>query len=149
MTSKIGELARYTDTSPPTSRYYEEIDLLPAPARCSGGQRRYGEEDRRRLTFIRQCRAFGFSIEQVRALLILIEDGNRSCTEARAIAVDHLAVVRKKLAELKRLKRNLAEFIRRCDALCCGGPAPDCVILKDMAKSTCGARMQTATSKGR
>lgn len=132
MALKIGELARSTRTNPPTIRYYEEIGLLPRPARVEGGQRRYGEGDRRRLTFIRQCREFGFPIEQVRSLVALTEDEDRSCMEARAIAADHLASVRAKLVELKKLERNLADFIQHCDAACAGGPGPDCVILRDM-----------------
>lgn len=134
MNLKIGELARQTRTNAPTIRYYEEIGLLPAPARCTGGQRSYGEDDRRRLTFIRQCREFGFPIEQVRSLVALTQDGERSCVEVRAIAHDHLGAVRTKLAELKGLERNLADFIRRCDAVCAGGPGPDCVILKYIAE---------------
>jgi DNA-binding transcriptional MerR regulator len=104
---------------------------LPAPARRDGGQRSYGDDDRRRLTFIRQCREFGFPIEQVRSLVKLTEDGDRSCMEARSIAQDHLEAAREKLAELKGLERTLADFIKRCDAVCSGGPGPDCVILKD------------------
>src|SRR3546814_4419629 len=90
MAFRIGELARRTRTNPPTIRYYEEIGLLPAPARRDGGQRSYGEEDERRLTFIRQCREFGFSIEQVRSLVSLTQRHDRSCMEARDLAVDHL-----------------------------------------------------------
>lgn len=130
---RIGELARQTRTNAPTIRYYEEIGLLPAPARRDGGQRSYGDDDRRRLTFIRQCREFGFPIEQVRSLIKLTEDGDRPCMEARSIAQDHVEAVREKLTELKRLERTLADFIKRCDAICSGGPGPDCVILKDMA----------------
>lgn len=129
---KIGELARRTRTNAPTIRYYEEIGLLPAPARREGGQRTYG--DGRRLTFIRQCREFGFPIEQIRSLVALTEDQDRSCTEARSIAQAHLGAVRTKLTELKGLERNLTDFIKRCDAVCSGGPGPDCVILQDMAE---------------
>jgi DNA-binding transcriptional MerR regulator len=131
---KIGELAQRTRTNAPTIRYYEEIGLLPVPARRGGGQRTYDDTDRSRLTFIRQCREFGFPIEQVRSLVRLTEDSNRSCTEARSIAQVHLDAVREKLAELIGLERNLADFIKRCDAICSGGPGPDCVILKDMAE---------------
>ncbi|MBN9079737.1 MAG: MerR family transcriptional regulator [Rhizobiales bacterium 65-79] len=138
---KIGDLAQRTRTNAPTIRYYEEIGLLPVPARRAGGQRTYSDTDRSRLSFIRQCREFGFPIEQVRSLVGLTQDSNRSCTEARAIAQVHLDAVRAKLAELKGLERNLAEFIGRCDAVCFGGPGPDCVILKDMADQTpCGGR---------
>ncbi len=133
MALRIGELARVTRTNPPTIRYYEEIGLLPPADRRVGGQRCYGEEDRQRLTFIRQCREFGFPIAQVRSLVELTEDGGRSCMDARTVAADHLASVREKLAELRKLERNLTEYIARCDAACSGGPGPDCVILKEMA----------------
>src|SRR3546814_17631376 len=120
MAFRIGELARRTRTNPPTIRYYEEIGLLPAPARRDGGQRSYGEEDERRLTFIRQCREFGFSIEQVRSLVSLTQRHDRSCMEARDLAVDHLAAVRARVAELKALERDLSNFVGRCDAACAG-----------------------------
>ncbi|PSM16085.1 MerR family transcriptional regulator [Nitratireductor sp. StC3] len=139
MTFRIGDLARCTRTNPPTIRYYEEIGLLPPADRRDGGQRCYGEEDRRRLTFIRQCREFGFPIDQVRSLVALTQDSDRSCMEARAIAVDHLGAVRDKIAELRKLQSNLADFVRRCDAACAGGPGPDCTILHDMAEPVAGA----------
>ena len=63
---KIGALAKRTSTNGPTIRYYEEIGLLPQADRQAGGQRIYSEDDVRRLTFIRRCREFGFSVEQVR-----------------------------------------------------------------------------------
>ena len=138
---KIGELARRTGTNAPTIRFYEEIRLLPAPARRNGGQRCYDDSDCRRLTFIRQCREFGFPIEQIRSLVKLTEDDDRSCMEARSIAQVHLEAVREKLAELKGLERNLADFIKRCDEVCCGGPGPDCVILKDMAEPLHGSKL--------
>src|SRR6478672_12961087 len=96
-TFKIGALAERTGTNAPTIRYYEEIGLLKAAIRQGGGQRTYGEADVRRLTFIRRCREFGFSVEQVRSLVGLLEDRERSCMHAREVAVQHLADVRSKL----------------------------------------------------
>lgn len=146
---KIGELARRARTNAPTIRYYEEIGLLPAPARRDGGQRSYDDSDRRRLTFIRQCREFGFPIEQVRSLVALTEDDDRSCMEARSIAQVHVDAVRERLAELKGLERRLTDFIKRCDALCLGGPGVDCVILKDMAAPRPGGNGPTNGRKRR
>jgi DNA-binding transcriptional MerR regulator len=102
--------------------------------RQAGGQRAYGEEDVRRLAFIRRCRDFGFSIEQVRSLLTLVQDRERSCMEARDLAQEHLTAVRAKLRELKAVERSIAGFIATCDASCAGGPGPDCAILEDLAK---------------
>ena len=129
---KIGELADRTSTTTPTIRYYEEIGLLPAAERQDGNQRRYGDEDVRRLTFIRRCREFGFSIDQVRKLASVTRDPWRSCTEARNIAYAHLLDVRSKLRELRALERSIAQFVSDCDAECVGGPGPECSIFDEL-----------------
>lgn len=137
---KIGALAKVTGTSAPTIRYYEEIGLLPQPARQAGSQRVYSEEDTRRLTFIRRCRDFGFAIEQTRILVSLVQDRERSCIEARDLAQAHLVEVREKLAELRALEKSIAAFVRSCDASCAGGPGADCVILEELADASNTAR---------
>jgi DNA-binding transcriptional MerR regulator len=129
---KIGELAERTRTNPPTIRYYEDIGLLPRPERQEGNQRRYRDTDVGRLTFIRRCREFGFSIEQVKALASVTADASRSCMEARDIAHAHLLDVRSKLRELRELERSLARFVATCDEGCAGGPGPACSIFDDL-----------------
>lgn len=119
----------------PTIRYYEEMGLLRSADRLSGGQRVYGDADVKHLTFIRRCREFGFSIDQVRSLVGLVQDPQSSCMHARDLAQEHLAAVRAKLSELKGLERSIAAFVVNCDASCAGGPGPDCVILDDLSKS--------------
>jgi DNA-binding transcriptional MerR regulator len=130
---KIGELARATRTTAPTIRYYEEIGLLPRPTRV-GAQRRYGEDDVRRLTFIRRCRDFGFPIEQVRILTSLTQDSERPCNQAREIAEAHLAALREKLRELHELEHSIAGFIEAADVACPGGSGADCVVLQQLAE---------------
>jgi DNA-binding transcriptional MerR regulator len=139
------KLAKRTGTNAPTIRYYEEISLLRTADRQAGGQRIYGDADVKRLTFIRRCREFGFSIDQVRALVALAQDPQSSCMHARDLAHEHLIVVRAKLAELKALERSIAAFIASCDASCAGGPGSDCVILEDLSKRCSGAQ---STSRG-
>lgn len=128
----IGKLSTATGVKVPTIRYYEEIGLLPAPRRA-GTQRRYDDDDVRRLTFVRRCRDFGFPIDQVRTLATLTEDNQRSCQEARDLAQAHLAAVRAKLRELRALERNITDVIAVADATCPGGSAPDCVVLDELA----------------
>jgi DNA-binding transcriptional MerR regulator len=132
--SRIGALADRTGASAPTIRYYEEIGLLRRADRQSGGQRVYGEDDISRLTFIRRCRDIDLSIEQVRALMALAQDPERSCMEARDIAKGHLTEVRSKLRELKALERDIASFVASCDRSCAGGVGSDCVILQDLGR---------------
>src|SRR5690242_15573841 len=93
----IGALAARAGCTVPTVRYYEEIALLPEADRRTGGHRIYGDADLRRLTFIRRCRDFGFSIEQIRELVTLTPD--RDCAAARDLVAVRLDEVRKKLKE--------------------------------------------------
>ncbi len=132
----IGALAKATGVTTPTIRYYEEIGLLPPARRTESGQRHYSEADVERLTFIKQCRDFGFSIERVRLLVELSVNPDRDCTEARDIAELHLDEVRIKLAELRSLETKLRGFVKLCDEACAGGPGIDCVIFEDMSKPT-------------
>lgn len=132
---RIGALAERAGTNASTVRYYEEIGLSQPADRQAGGQRSYGAEDVKRLTFIRRCRDFGFSIEQVRSLVALVQDRERSCMDARDLAQEHLTAVRAKLNELKALERSIASFVATCDASCAGGPGPDCAILEDLART--------------
>jgi MerR family copper efflux transcriptional regulator len=129
----IGALAKAAGVTTPTIRYYEEIGLLPPAPRTAGGQRSYDDDDLGRLTFIKQCRDFGFGIDQVRVLLELSTSTNRDCVETRDIAQLHLDEVRRKLGELHLLERRLESFVTRCNVACAGGPGQDCVIFKDMA----------------
>jgi DNA-binding transcriptional MerR regulator len=129
----IGALATRSGASTATIRYYEEIGLLQRADRKAGGHRTYGAGDERRLTFIRRCRDFGFPIEQVRTLVSLFENPDRSCMEARDLAKEHLSDVRRKLSELRGLEKNLAAFVKDCDAQCAGGPGSECIILEDLS----------------
>ena len=131
---KIGRLAECTGTNAPTIRYYEEIGLLRPADRQPSGQRTYCDDDVKRLAFIRRCRDFGFSIEQVRSLVSLVQDRARSCSDAREIAEAHLSAVRAKIVELKALERSILGFVITCDAYCAGGRGPDCVMLDDLSK---------------
>ncbi|HYE49609.1 MAG TPA: helix-turn-helix domain-containing protein [Azospirillaceae bacterium] len=144
----IGALAGRTGSNVPTIRYYEQIGLLPKADRKPGGHRTYGDDALRRLAFIRRCRDFGFSIEQVRALVALVDDPGRNCFEARDLAQAHLDTVRRKLAELRDLERSLARFVEACTIACAGGPGPDCTILEDLASPAAGPARLTSTCCG-
>ncbi|CDX53681.1 Putative transcriptional regulator, MerR family (fragment) [Mesorhizobium plurifarium] len=74
------------------------------------------------MAFIKQCRDFGFGIDQVRVLLELSTSADRACVETRDIAQRHLDEVRQKVAGLRLLERRLEGFAARCNAACAGGP---------------------------
>lgn len=136
----IGKIAGEAGCTVPTVRYYEEIGLLPEASRRAGGHRVYGDADVSRLNFIRRCRDFGFSIEQVKEFLTLVEAPDRDCVAARDLAQVHLDEVRRKLGELRTLEQNLKQLVDECSAQCAGGASRDCTILEDFgAKSCCGS----------
>jgi MerR family mercuric resistance operon transcriptional regulator len=112
---QIGELSRRTGCNIETIRYYERIGLLPRPRR-SGRYRNYDPADAGRLAFIRRARELGFTLDEVRTLLSLAEGGAETCIEARGVAMAHLAAVRARVADLRRMERALAAHVRACDA---------------------------------
>jgi Cu(I)-responsive transcriptional regulator len=125
----IGELGRLTGTKVETIRYYERIGLLAAPERTAGNYRAYGPEHLNRLSFIRRSRDLGFSIEQVRALLDLSDDRARPCEAIDAIAKEHLTEVDRKIADLRALRRELANMINQCHC----GTVADCRIIEALS----------------
>ncbi|MBC7499070.1 MAG: MerR family transcriptional regulator [Herminiimonas sp.] len=129
----IGALAQHTDTNVATIRYYEEIGLLPQAQRFANGRRYYRDADLMRLTFIKRCRDFGFPIEQVRELVSLFEDGDRSCIEVRDLAQLRLDCVRAKLEKMRQLEASLVLFVESCDAACCQGATKNCAMIQDLS----------------
>jgi MerR family transcriptional regulator, copper efflux regulator len=125
----IGLVARQTGCSVPTIRYYEEIGLLPPASRTAAGQRHYDDRTVRRLAFIRRCRDFGFTIEQVRDLAGLVDAPDRPCADVRDIAARHLEAVRGKLADLQALEASLGAVVGSCDAACATGATADCTLV--------------------
>ena len=110
----IGALARGTGAKIETIRYYERVGLLRPPPRTEGGHRLYDRADLRRLSFVRRSRALGFTLDEVRTLLSLADGGAGACGEVRAVALDHLARVRHRIAELRHLERTLADAAALC-----------------------------------
>jgi DNA-binding transcriptional MerR regulator len=129
----IGDLASQTNTNVPTIRYYEQIGLLPRALRAANGHRHYNDADLLRLGFIKRCRDFGFTIEQVRELVALYENGDRACIEVRDMAETHLHAVRKKLEDLRQLESSLVAFVASCDEACCKGTTRNCAIIEDLS----------------
>lgn len=108
---KIGELARLTATRASTIRYYEQIDLLPAPKRIDGNHRRYDSADVERLAFIRRCRALGFSLEQVRQFARIAQSGGRATDHCREIVQTRLLSVRARIAAMRAVETRLAQLL--------------------------------------
>ena|SRR5438045_1577461 len=126
----IGDVAKATGVKVVTIRYYEQIGLLPVPSRTDGNYRAYNQEHIRGLRFIRRCRDFGFTLEQVRDLLRLVSRKNEACSEVDQITMRHLADIETKVSDLSRLAAEL----RRISDCCRGdGLIADCRIIEALS----------------
>jgi len=125
----IGELALRTSTRVETIRYYERIGLLAAPERTPGNYRAYAPEHLGRLSFIRRSRDLGFSLDQIRALLDLADQRDRSCEAVDAIAKAHRAEVDRKIADLRALRSELDSMIDQCGC----GTVAECRIIEALS----------------
>lgn len=121
----IGKLSKQSGVNLETIRYYEKIGVMPAPARTAAGYRMYGPDHLKRLNFVRRGRQLGFSLDEIRGLLRLVDGHAHTCAEVKALTLDHLAEIRRKIADLKRLKRVMEEMAAQCS----GGRTPECPIV--------------------
>lgn len=125
----IGDMARETGTKVNTIRFYEDIGLLPRAIRTASGRRTYDFLDVRRLTFIRQARGLGFSIEEIRSLLALSDEPERDCADAASIARGHLRDIEARIVRLETLRDALTDVAASCE----GGRARDCSVIEAIA----------------
>ena len=116
----IAGFAREGGVGVETVRYYQRRGLLPTP-RKSGGIRRYGEEDVRRLRFIRMAQGAGFTLEEIGELLALEATNDRR--RVRALATERIAALDAKIAQMKDARDVLARLARQC-AAGTKGPCP-------------------------
>ena len=126
----IGDVAKATRVKVVTIRYYEQIGLLPIPARTDGNYRAYSREHIRRLQFIRRCRDLGFTLEQVRGLLRLASQKNDECSEVVRITMRHLADIEAKVSDLSRLAAELQRISECCRG---DGLIADCRIIEALS----------------
>lgn len=123
---KRGELAHRSGCNLETIRYYEDIKLMLEPARTQSGHRLYSIDDQRRLRFILRSRELGFSIDEIRSLLSLVDSGDFTCGEIHALTLEHLASVSQKIKDLRKLERTLKTIAAKC----ADSNAPECPIVE-------------------
>jgi len=127
---KIGEVSQQTGCKIETIRYYERIGLLPEPTRSEGRFRLYRREHVKRLNFIRRSRKLGFSLEEIRGLLRLVDSSHYTCAEVKEITVGHLREIESKIEDLQTLRAVLGEMASQCD----GGEVPKCPVIDALYK---------------
>lgn len=125
----IGAASDASGVSQRMIRHYEKIDLVPAPRR-RGTYRDYSDADVHRLRFIANARDLGFQIEEIRSLLGLWSNRDRSSADVKAIAEARAAELGRKMNALEEMRETLTVLARACH----GDDRPDCPIIERLAQ---------------
>lgn len=110
----IGAFAEAAGVGVETVRYYERRKLLVQPPRPHGRIRRYGASELARLRFIKRAQAAGFSLDEIEALISVQKA--RPCDDTRVMASAKLQEIENRLADLRRLRDELRDWVAQCDA---------------------------------
>lgn len=128
----IGRVANAVGVNIQTIRYYERLGLLNPTARRPSGYRLYGDEEIRRLRFIKNAQALGFTLHEITELLNLRVRSSAQCGAVQRKAQAKLVQVERKVRDLQALARSLRSLIRDCHD---GQPTNHCPILQSLEQN--------------
>lgn len=121
----IGVLSERSGVNIETIRFYEKIGVMPKPTRSAAGYRVYSGDHAKRLHFVRRGRELGFSLEELRGLLHLVDGHTYTCREVYMTTVEHLSNIRQKITDLQRLEQAMSDMAAKCS----GDQIPTCPII--------------------
>ncbi len=124
----IGEASKNSGVSSKMIRHYETLGIIPRAGRTESGYRKYSDSDVHILRFIRHGRELGFSMKDLKQLVSLWRNKNRSSSQVKAIAKKHRDELQKKLNEIQAIISTLDNLV----ACCHGDERPDCPILEEL-----------------
>jgi DNA-binding transcriptional MerR regulator len=122
----IGELARRTDTTPATIRFYESKGLLGRIGRRANGRRDFGAGDVERVNFLRGCRELEIPLPVAARLVRLVNGEESPCEELGGLLDIELNRLQQRVDTLRQLAGRLRDARSKCDAASCGPTGPDC-----------------------
>lgn len=125
------DLARLTGCNLETIRYYEKIGIMPEPPRTSKNYRAYDDTHVSRLRFVMRSRDLGFTLEEIRDLLGIVDGKAGTCADVQALASRHIESVRTKIADLQSIEAVLTETVSQCT----GDDVPECAVIDALTKA--------------
>jgi len=131
---KIGEIAERVGIDTPTIRFYEAEGVLPEPARTEAGYRSYTETDVDRLRFIKQARALGLSLAEIREIAAARDAGSPPCSYVRRLLSRQITDTKRQISELKMLLSEL-EALDAMSLSLPDQPSPDDVCICHVIES--------------
>lgn len=114
MSYQAGEFSKLAGVNSETLRYYEKNGLLVPSGKTGAGYRLYNDDSLKQINFIKQAKAFGFSLKEIKELLSLRINNSKNRKQAREKAQKKLIEVREKIKNLKQLEGTLKDLIGDC-----------------------------------
>jgi DNA-binding transcriptional MerR regulator len=112
---QIGKVSEQTGLSVDAIRFYEKQRLLERPPRTEGGFRLFDTQDIQRIRFIRRAQRLGFSLPEIRELLVIERDEGETCSHVCELLHAKVAQIHSKIAELRMLEEQLKKKLRKCE----------------------------------
>ena len=109
----IGVIATQAGVPIKTIRYYEDVGLLPKPARTASRYRLYPSETVDRLQFIKKAQNLGLQLQDIREILDLADRGRCPCGHVQSVLKKRLVELRQKIADLRLIERRVQEAVRQ------------------------------------
>ena len=137
---RIGQLARAAGFTEKTLRFYDEIGLLRPSGRTASGYRLYDEEAVERLRFVRKAQGLGLSLDDMRTILEIGDEGRVPCGHVVSVVDRELERIDVQLRELRSLRRDLVTLRQRLsDGIASGRAKPgQCEHLAAASESVAG-----------
>lgn len=104
----VGQAAKRTGVSPKAIRLYESKGLLQTCRRTDTGYRLLDEDDLTVLKFIRQARAIGLRLGEIKEVLDLQRSGQQTCERVMDLLDTHIAEIDRTVSDLHALRRTLS-----------------------------------------
>ncbi|HEY1214916.1 MAG TPA: heavy metal-responsive transcriptional regulator, partial [Bryobacteraceae bacterium] len=131
---QIGAVASRSGLTVDTIRFYERQGLVAKPLRTTGGFRLYTELDIERLSFVSSAQALGFSLAEIRELLLLRDARGETCSHVHELLNRKLAQVQEKMAELRKLEQQLKRAKARCGQALARHCQDHCPVIEEMTR---------------
>ena len=135
----IGKLAGRADVSTDTVRYYEREGLILPGGKSAGGYRLYGQDSIGRLRFIKRAQACGFTLAEIRQLLVLRIRESACCGDVRKPAIEKKLQLESKIRAMRTMSKALDHLIADCADET--HPVDECPILTALEGSNAVTRL--------
>ncbi len=130
----IGKLAALAETSADALRFYEDEGLISPADRSASGYRLYDQDSVRRIRFIKQAQHCGFTLAEIRDLLMLRGSDRACCDDVRNQAIEKKLQIEQKIKAMKSMSKALDQLIADCTRK--GRPVAECTILAAFEQTT-------------